>query len=113
MYKLADASDDHHDHHDDAHHHHDHHDHDHDSNDTDGASLVHANAAHFDAEANATDDSPMRLEVARRLARALRAAYAFDEDATTVMDYACGTGASPPHASPRPRPRPRPRLRSR
>ena len=102
MYELADASDDHHDHHDDAHHHHHHHDHDHDSNDTDGASLVHANAAHFDAEANATDDSPMRLEVARRLARALRAAYAFDEDGTTVMDYACGTGASPLRASPAP-----------
>ena len=109
MYKLADASDDHHDHHDDAHHHHDHHDHDHDSNDTDGASLVHANAAHFDAEANVTDDSPMRLEVARRLARALRAAYAFDEDVTTVMDYACGTGASSPHASPCPRLRTRAR----
>ncbi|KAF8061712.1 S-adenosyl-L-methionine-dependent methyltransferase [Lyophyllum atratum] len=51
-----------------------------------------ANKTHFNATAHEYDDIPHALERARRTAARMRESYTFDEDATTVMEYACGTG---------------------
>jgi hypothetical protein len=52
-----------------------------------------ANMHHFgELEAAKYDDRLGVAELARRLALAMRRAYPFDEESTTVMDYACGTG---------------------
>ncbi|KAF5386915.1 hypothetical protein D9615_002001 [Tricholomella constricta] len=51
-----------------------------------------ANRAHFNTIAHEYDDMPHAIERARRTAARLRTAYDFNEDTTTVMEYACGTG---------------------
>ncbi|GLB35538.1 putative methyltransferase [Lyophyllum shimeji] len=51
-----------------------------------------ANKTYFDTIAHQYDDKPHAAERARRTAAALRKAYEFKEDSTTVMEYACGTG---------------------
>lgn len=55
-----------------------------------------ANKAHFDVtEAEKYDRRPQAVELARRQSGAMLEAYPFDESQTTVMDFACGTGAWP------------------
>jgi len=51
-----------------------------------------ANKAHFNTIAHEYDEIPHAAEGARRSAEAMRKAYVFTQEATTVMDYACGTG---------------------
>jgi len=67
-------------------HHHRRRRHDHVNTDTD------ANKEHFDASAYKYERHPGVQELARRLACAMRDAYNFVEDETTVLDFACGTG---------------------
>jgi len=52
-----------------------------------------ANVAHFDALGHDFDKRhPDAAEFADRLSRALRRVLVLDEDATSVLDYACGSG---------------------
>jgi hypothetical protein len=57
------------------------------------ATTAEANRAHYDANAEAYDRMEMANEVAEKAAAAMRRVYAFDEERTECMDYACGTGA--------------------
>ncbi|KAF9026715.1 S-adenosyl-L-methionine-dependent methyltransferase [Hymenopellis radicata] len=59
-----------------AHHHHD---------------FVDANKGHFDEHAASYDRASAR-ELARRVGTAITHAYDFDDEETTVLDFACGTG---------------------
>ncbi|VDC00121.1 unnamed protein product [Peniophora sp. CBMAI 1063] len=65
-------------------------------------SFAQANARHFDCEAHRYEHHAGTRELVRRVARAMVREYAFDEETTTVLDYACGTGmlsrALSPHA---------------
>ncbi|KAJ3756676.1 S-adenosyl-L-methionine-dependent methyltransferase [Lentinula raphanica] len=38
------------------------------------------------------DDQPLHTEMANRIGKALLKAYTFDDEQTTVLDFACGTG---------------------
>ncbi|KAJ7778728.1 S-adenosyl-L-methionine-dependent methyltransferase [Mycena maculata] len=38
------------------------------------------------------EQQPMAVDIGDRVSKAMRKAYPFDEDTTTVMDFACGTG---------------------
>lgn len=52
-----------------------------------------ANRAYFDKEAASYgDDHSHAIEVANRLGPAILGVYPFDEDTTTVLDYACARG---------------------
>ena len=52
-----------------------------------------ANVAHFDALGHDFDERhPDAAGFADRLSRALRRVLVLDEDATSVLDYACGSG---------------------
>jgi len=53
-----------------------------------------ANKAFYDKQAQEYDERPDAQILARRLASAMRQRYPdlFDEDTTTLMDYACGPG---------------------
>ncbi|KAG5634465.1 hypothetical protein H0H81_001848 [Sphagnurus paluster] len=51
-----------------------------------------ANRTHFDAIAHKYDDSPHAIVRSRRTAAKIREFYPFDEETTTIMEYACGTG---------------------
>ena len=52
-----------------------------------------ANVAHFDALGHNFDEHhPDAAGFADRLSRALRRVLVLDEDATSVLDYACGSG---------------------
>jgi len=52
-----------------------------------------ANVAHFDALGHDFDKHhPDAADVSDRLSRALRRVLVLDEDATSVLDYACGSG---------------------
>ena len=54
-----------------------------------------ANIAHFDALSVDYDTRhPEAHQLALRLARALRRALPLDEDKTSVLDYACGSGTA-------------------
>ncbi|KAF9464582.1 S-adenosyl-L-methionine-dependent methyltransferase [Collybia nuda] len=55
-------------------------------------SFAEANKTHFDKVAHEYDEMPHATERGRRSAEALRNAYPFDEQTTSVMEYACGTG---------------------
>lgn len=50
------------------------------------------NRAYFDKDSHKYDDRPMALKLARKVGEYVATKYAFDEDATTLLDYACGTG---------------------
>ncbi|OBZ75916.1 hypothetical protein A0H81_04916, partial [Grifola frondosa] len=65
---------------------------------------VDANKAFFNETAPTYDDLPGTVEIAQRQAAAMRKAYPslFNEDTTTLMDYACGTGTSPSPPQPSP-----------
>lgn len=60
-----------------------------------------ANQKHFDAEAKAFDAKPNAIELAKRISKAMISTYPtlFDEDKTTVLDFACGSGESLEDAS--------------
>ncbi|KAG6877398.1 hypothetical protein C0992_010041 [Termitomyces sp. T32_za158] len=58
----------------------------------DAINFVEANKDHFDKTAAQYDEYPHVLERARRTAIRIREAYDFEEDITTVLEYACGTG---------------------
>ncbi|KAJ7118940.1 S-adenosyl-L-methionine-dependent methyltransferase [Mycena epipterygia] len=62
--------------------HHPHHHHD----------LASANQAHFDQHAHHADQRPDATELAESVCNAILQAYPFDKEATSVLDYACGTG---------------------
>lgn len=51
-----------------------------------------SNQEYFDQLAKKYDDLPGALEAARRIGAAIRKVYAFNEESTSVMDFACGTG---------------------
>ena len=55
-------------------------------------SFAQANAQHFDCEAHRYENHAGTRELVRRVARAMRKEYSFDEKWTTVLDFACGTG---------------------
>ena len=55
-------------------------------------SFAQANAQHFDCEAHKYEHHAGTRELVRRVAHAMCREYAFDEEWTTVLDYACGTG---------------------
>ncbi|KAJ3772460.1 S-adenosyl-L-methionine-dependent methyltransferase [Lentinula raphanica] len=38
------------------------------------------------------DDQPLHTEMANRIGKALLKAYTFDDEQTTILDFACGTG---------------------
>jgi len=54
-----------------------------------------ANREYFDKQALTIDDRPNAQEQPRRIGNAIRRKYGslFDEETTTLMDFACGTGA--------------------
>jgi len=53
-----------------------------------------ANREYFDKQALTIDDRPNAQEQPRRIGNAIRRKYGslFDEETTTLMDFACGTG---------------------
>jgi len=53
-----------------------------------------ANREHFDKHAHQTDDLPGIQELVRKITDAIKESCpsSFDENSTTVLDYACGTG---------------------
>ncbi|KAF9480857.1 S-adenosyl-L-methionine-dependent methyltransferase [Pholiota conissans] len=95
---------DNHDHHDHDHHGHDHHDHHHThhghehhhpsapapSGDKD-KDYAEANKTFFDAKAQEQPD-PRWVEMAKKAGAAIRSKYAFKEDSTVLMDFACNVG---------------------
>jgi hypothetical protein len=59
------------------------------------SSFVEANKNYFDANAEyaeARSRSPKYEKMAQEITKAMIEIYKFDEDTTTVMDYACGPG---------------------
>ncbi|KAF5373592.1 hypothetical protein D9758_000800 [Tetrapyrgos nigripes] len=52
------------------------------------------NRTHFDSgdTAESYDDHPLHAEMAKRIGRAILDGYPFDDETTTVLDFACGTG---------------------
>lgn len=54
-------------------------------------SIAEANKAFFNKEAHSYD-APLKIEFADRMAPKILSAYPFNEDSTTLLDYACGTG---------------------
>ncbi|EPS98389.1 hypothetical protein FOMPIDRAFT_1126650 [Fomitopsis schrenkii] len=61
---------------------------------SDSHDYEHSNKAYYDEHAQEYDERPNAQILARRLASAMRRKHGglFDEDTTTLMDYACGTG---------------------
>ncbi|KIJ63336.1 hypothetical protein HYDPIDRAFT_92644 [Hydnomerulius pinastri MD-312] len=83
-------------HHDHAHSHsHRHHVHSHEQREY--ASFEEANRHHFNETAHQYNDRPDAQKRAAMLGAAMLAAYKFDENMTTVMDFACGTGLISKH----------------
>jgi len=54
-------------------------------------SIAEANKAYFNKEASKYD-APLNIDFADRMAPRILSSYPFDENSTTVLDYACGTG---------------------
>jgi len=54
-------------------------------------SLAEANKAYFNKEAS-NYDGPLKIDFADRMAPRILSLYPFDENSTTLLDYACGTG---------------------
>jgi ubiquinone/menaquinone biosynthesis C-methylase UbiE len=57
-----------------------------------GLSYAQANAEYFNKEVHQYEDLPGTRELMERISNAIRDAYAFNEDSTTVLDFACGIG---------------------
>jgi hypothetical protein len=54
-----------------------------------------ANKTYFNEEfAQKFDVRPDTIEAAQRITQAMLKAHHFDEESTTVLDYACGTGSN-------------------
>lgn len=51
-----------------------------------------ANRIHFEKQAANNVDQRSTIELAKRLAPHILSRYDFDEDETTLLDFACGTG---------------------
>ncbi|EPQ50567.1 S-adenosyl-L-methionine-dependent methyltransferase [Gloeophyllum trabeum ATCC 11539] len=66
-------------------HHHEHHEHGH-------GNFAESNKKYFDEHAAKYDDVPGAVELASRISEKILKKYPFDEERTTVLDYACGTG---------------------
>ncbi|KAF8177625.1 S-adenosyl-L-methionine-dependent methyltransferase [Pholiota molesta] len=79
------------DHHHHPEHHHPHHHPPHPPPSAARQDVAAANKAHFDGQAHSPPDA-RALQMAKRAAQAIRAHYAFDEDATVLMDFACNIG---------------------
>lgn len=60
----------------------------------DETNILQANKDHFNriAKTGGYDEQPFVTKVCREIAEAMREEYPFDEETTTVLDYACGTG---------------------
>lgn len=56
---------------------------------------VAGNREYFDKDAAKYDDRPMALKLARKVKEFVVTKYPFDEETTVLLDFACGTGASP------------------
>ncbi|THU80114.1 S-adenosyl-L-methionine-dependent methyltransferase [Dendrothele bispora CBS 962.96] len=62
------------------------------------------NKTYFNSDNTAEkyDDHPLHAEMAKRIGHAIVDAYPFDDETTTILDYACGTGLNSrqlaPHA---------------
>ncbi|ESK92207.1 hexaprenyldihydroxybenzoate methyltransferase [Moniliophthora roreri MCA 2997] len=55
--------------------------------------VLQANQEHFNADVAARyDEHPLHAEMAKRIGKALLKTYPFDDETTSVLDYACGTG---------------------
>ena len=52
-----------------------------------------ANRAYFDAKASTYDADPNVRAITASIVRGLLKEYAFDAERTSVLDFACGTGA--------------------
>ncbi|GBE82817.1 Uncharacterized methyltransferase [Sparassis crispa] len=76
------------------HHHHHHHDDTHIHGDSHGHNYADANKQYFNETAQKWHAHPEAQEMARRLTAAMKSTYPtlFDEERTTVLDFACGTG---------------------
>ncbi|KAG7453119.1 hexaprenyldihydroxybenzoate methyltransferase [Guyanagaster necrorhizus] len=57
-----------------------------------GHDFTSANREYFDKVADKYDDPPQSLKPAQRLAQSIQRAYPFNEESTTLLDFACGTG---------------------
>ncbi|KAK0210155.1 S-adenosyl-L-methionine-dependent methyltransferase [Desarmillaria ectypa] len=57
-----------------------------------GHDFTSANRDYFDRVADKHDDRPQSLKLAQRLAQSIQRAYPFDEESTTLLDFACGAG---------------------
>ena len=74
---------------------HSNHEHEHHASDVpDDHDFAAANQKHFDAEAVAFDAKPAAIELAHRIVTSTVKKYPalFDEESTTVLDFACGSG---------------------
>jgi hypothetical protein len=57
-----------------------------------GHDYANANRDHFDSTAHQYEDRKGGLELGRIMAEGMMSMYDFDEDETTALDFACGTG---------------------
>ncbi|KAK0455185.1 S-adenosyl-L-methionine-dependent methyltransferase [Desarmillaria tabescens] len=57
-----------------------------------GHDFTSANRDYFDKVADKHDDRPQSLKLAQRLAQSIQRAYPFNEESTTLLDFACGAG---------------------
>jgi hypothetical protein len=83
------ASNDHHHYHQPPHNNAAHHFHPHAH---DHASIAEANRHYFDSGAQSYEDNWQAVEVSRWIGAVMLKAHPFNEETTTLMDYACGTG---------------------
>ncbi|PBK83177.1 S-adenosyl-L-methionine-dependent methyltransferase [Armillaria gallica] len=51
-----------------------------------------ANRDYFDKVADKYDDRPQSVKLAQRLAQSIQRVYPFNEESTTLLDFACGAG---------------------
>jgi len=84
----------HHPHHDGQHHpgHHHHHHLHHEHTRGEHKDYISSNKEHFDAQAASVVNNPKWIELARRSSQAMLDNYPFNEDSTTVLDFACNVG---------------------
>ncbi|KAI5117257.1 hypothetical protein M0805_006420 [Coniferiporia weirii] len=69
---------------------HGHHEHHHEHHDA--VDYSQTNRAHFDKTAHTYEEIPLVTEVCKKIGNAFLKEYPFDEESTTVLDFACGTG---------------------
>ncbi|KAK0492078.1 S-adenosyl-L-methionine-dependent methyltransferase [Armillaria luteobubalina] len=57
-----------------------------------GHDFTSANRNYFDKVADKYADRPQSVRLAQRLAESIQGAYPFNEESTTLLDFACGAG---------------------